>query len=512
MKQQINLIVTVLCLFMLSEYSMAQQNVTFKFKNGCGIVKHTQSNSWFLKGTCTIDDLPYWAKNLVSNKNDNPQKLKKPELPLNKKGKWELDTTFDEQNILMASATMNSVIWAGNSKFNSDLTVRKTTDQGKTWSIIREASDSIAEWKSLEHPDQQTIGVLAEKWGRKPVLFYSHDGGQSFTKDASFGNLGNGISLSMYDDKHWAVYTRDTAGNYHLHISKDGGKSWNTQTMNQIGMAVVEMRTPQKISLMGFGPTHVSDDGGKTWDTFPRPLVLANGFMNGVSFTSATTGYAVTRKDTIKGDWQKALIFKTTDGGKSWNRVFAKVLPTRLSPIPDGFFNIAFANQKEGIAVGRGAIVRTRDGGDTWMLDSIGPSLDNNGFPRLYKPVVYEKNDTAEMAITTNRGVIAKYGLFQTSTDTSEDNNTGIGTKALDPNKSSMAIFPNPAQSEVHIQWQGQSGAEAALYNTQGKQLQTLQLNRGGQAFDLSGLKPGMYLLKVRYENRQLSKKLLITE
>jgi photosystem II stability/assembly factor-like uncharacterized protein len=515
MKQKINLIVTVLCLFMFSEYSMAQQNVTFKFKNGCGIVKNKQSNSWFLKGTCTIDDLPYWAKNLVSNKNDNPQKLKKPGLSLNKEGKWELDTTLDAEDILMASANMNSVIWASQNNFNGDLSIRKITDQGKTWSVIHKAGESIINWKGLEHPDQQTIGVLADEWGgssTRPVLLYSNDGGQSFTKDTSFGNWGNkGVSLSMYDDKHWAVYTRDTAGTYRLHISKDGGKTWNTQTINNTGNGVVKMRTPQKISLMGSGPTQVSADGGNTWDTFSRPKPLGNGFETGVSFTSPSTGYAVGRKDTIKGDWQKALIFKTTDGGRTWKRVFAKVLPSRLSPIPDGFFSIAFANQKKGIAVGRGAIVRTKDGGDTWMLDSIGSSLDDR-FARLYKPVVYEENDTAELAITTNRGVVAKYEQFQSKTDTSGGNNTGIGSKGGDPNKASVAIFPNPAQSEVHIQWQGQSGANAALYNTQGKRVQSLQLNLGVEAYNLSGLKPGMYLLKIRYENRQLSKKLLIAE
>ena len=522
-RRSIYLIVTF-CLFISFKYLSAQESVTFKFRNGCGIVKDKQNNSWYLKGTCTINDLPEWAKNMISNKNDQQKKLKKQELELNKEGEWKLDTQWNEQinsgfkkGEMMVSASVNSVVLATMKQQNAKMVIKKSTDQGKTWPVIYEGSQSLADWKWVDHPNDQTIGVLADQWGNgsitRPVLLYSTNGGQSFTMDTSLRTWGSeSVSLSMYDDKHWAVYTQDTTNVYRLHITKDGGKNWNTQKMQQIGDAVVEMRTPQKISLMGFGPTHISTDGGNTWDTYTATNVPPSGFLNGISFTSSDTAYVGARKDTIKGNWQKALIFKTTDGGKSWKRVFGKVLPTYLSAIPDGFFNIAFANKKEGLAFGRGAILRTRDGGSTWILDSIGSSLVKN-VPHLYVHGVYEKNDSTEMALaTTGQGVLAAYHPYQSDSDTSGDNNTGIRTKTDNFNNSSIAIFPNPAQSEVQIRWRGNSGVSATLYNTQGQQVKAIQLNRGVHAYNLSEFKAGMYILKVRNKNGPINKKVLISK
>ena len=78
----------------------------------------------------------------------------------------------------------------------------------------------------------------------------------------------------------------------------------------------------------------------------------------GVSYTDASTGTAVGRRGTI---------LRTTDGGTTWVRHSIGF------SYPYSLRDVSFTDANTGTAVGRrGTILRTTDGGDTWVRQSIG--------------------------------------------------------------------------------------------------------------------------------------------
>lgn len=92
-------------------------------------------------------------------------------------------------------------------------------------------------------------------------------------------------------------------------------------------------------------------DAGNTWTTAATP---PTGFIFGIGFSSASTGYALNNAGQL---------FKTTDGGNNW--------VTMAGPSADAR-GIFFVNSTLGIMTGLNCtLLKTTDGGSTWI--SIAP-------------------------------------------------------------------------------------------------------------------------------------------
>ena len=70
--------------------------------------------------------------------------------------------------------------------------------------------------------------------------------------------------------------------------------------------------------------------------------------------------------------------------------------------------------------------------------------------------------------------------------------NVGIDEHALDL----LTVRPNPAADRTTILWNGASAVEAVLITSAGQSVRTLKLNPGTNAVGLSGVEPGLYLLR----------------
>ena len=93
---------------------------------------------------------------------------------------------------------------------------------------------------------------------------------------------------------------------------------------------------------------------GWTWQ---QPLPQGN-ILHGVSFSDANNGTAVGRVGTI---------VRTTDGGATWL--------TQESGTEEIIYSVSFPDSATGIAVGgHGIIRRTTDAGVTWVSVSTGSS------------------------------------------------------------------------------------------------------------------------------------------
>jgi photosystem II stability/assembly factor-like uncharacterized protein len=80
-------------------------------------------------------------------------------------------------------------------------------------------------------------------------------------------------------------------------------------------------------------------------------------WLFGVTYTDANTGTAVGRSGTI---------LRTTDGGTTW--------VSQTSGTSNNLFGVSFTDANTGTAVGfNGTILRTTDGGATWASQTAGP-------------------------------------------------------------------------------------------------------------------------------------------
>lgn len=204
-------------------------------------------------------------------------------------------------------------------------------DAGKTWiydSLISN-SESLSEAVSYRNNVIITTG---------DTIFTSSDYGKTW--ESFEFNLNHEFDLQKGDVyNHYFTYLNDSTiiangyysvdfyheDNVYFHtISKDGGKSWEIASIKDkfetlfyhklsgnnvyaIGTIQVEPYSSKDIDLF-----RLSTDGGYTWqnimDTLSKPTVP----LLGVDFLDDKNGIAFTR--------EFAKLWRTTDGGLSWNR------------------------------------------------------------------------------------------------------------------------------------------------------------------------------------------------
>jgi photosystem II stability/assembly factor-like uncharacterized protein len=101
-----------------------------------------------------------------------------------------------------------------------------------------------------------------------------------------------------------------------------------------------------------------TEDGGRTWSSI---LSLPYAKAKSIYFTNQDTGFVVGHMTTHS--WA-GFIQKTTDGGKTWNsRAFTKISDLR---------EVQFINAFTGWVIGNQGMLKTSDGGQTWLEKPIG--------------------------------------------------------------------------------------------------------------------------------------------
>jgi photosystem II stability/assembly factor-like uncharacterized protein len=154
----------------------------------------------------------------------------------------------------------------------------------------------------------------------------------------------------------------------------DGGKSWMKLTA-PAGAEKLDFRDIDAVGesvayalSIGSGETsriYKTRDGGATWD-----LQFANKdpkvFLDAMAFSDANRGFAFS--DSVDGQF---VILSTVDGGASWNRVPADRLPPALAD--EGAFaasgtNVAVFGTHVWIGTTKSRVLRSTDSGRTWTV------------------------------------------------------------------------------------------------------------------------------------------------
>lgn len=158
--------------------------------------------------------------------------------------------------------------------------------------------------------------------------------------------------------------------------TSDGGKTWNRQKIEtQDNINEIFFRNEDNGYLVAGRKMFKTTDGGRSWQEF-RPL-KDNKALNGtpdflsVRFTGKKEGFITgSLFKVVKGEEviTDSLVLKTTDGGENWIRL--------TIPFKQEIIHLDFVNDNYGWMVGDGGLILfTSDGGKNWEKQNSGTDL-----------------------------------------------------------------------------------------------------------------------------------------
>lgn len=199
--------------------------------------------------------------------------------------------------------------------------VKRTTDSGRTWQVIR-----------ISGEDEPVFG----KMGGIYVMPYF------ITATRGWLNAIKGTWQTEDGGLTWRQIFTDHTGNPHFADEQHGWIATYTEKYQQ---------------------SYVTKDGGQTWQPCGSKRILNTQTPHTSFFLTPQLGWAITshtddKRRRIDG------VAHTTDGGCSWNQLW-----TGAEVQDQMYCEIYFLNQKEGWLAGcygNGNLIRTKDGGKTW--------------------------------------------------------------------------------------------------------------------------------------------------
>jgi photosystem II stability/assembly factor-like uncharacterized protein len=246
---------------------------------------------------------------------------------------WANQSSGSKVRFRGVSAVNSKVAWAS----GQNGTFARTTDGGETWRAGTVAGASELDFRDVDAFDAKTAYLLSIGEGEKSRIYKTTDGGAHWTMQFKSSR-----PTAFFDSM--AFWTRER------------------------GIAVSDPVDGRFVII-------VTDDGGRTWLETPRESMPAALEGEG-AFAASGTCIAVQGTRNVwfgTGGPQGARVFRSTDGGRSWQVSRTPVVSGKSA----GIFSIAFADARRGVAVGgdytkegeaRDNVAVTADGGATWTL------------------------------------------------------------------------------------------------------------------------------------------------
>lgn len=262
-------------------------------------------------------------------------------------------TAVTLRRVQFVSATRGWIVGDGG-------TILRTSDGGSTWTAA--ASGTSNDLRSLSFVSASTGWAV----GFQGTLLRTGDGGMSWSAQSD-GTSALLEAVSFVNERSGWI-----GGDGDLASTSDGGATWthyNTKFMSFTGIEHIAYFTDAKfvsekrgvlVGLQRGGDVmFFTEDGGATWKIHE----LNGGWArwHGVAFGDGSHFWAVGQKDTFDS-FSPGQIGASTDGGAGWN----------MQTIPAGtrtLNGVWFVSATRGWAVGEnGTVIRTQDGGSTWVL------------------------------------------------------------------------------------------------------------------------------------------------
>ncbi len=283
------------------------------------------------------------------------------------------------------------------------------------------------------------------------------------------GGYGNN-SIKFFSKEHWGFINGRTDTDSYFIFTKDKGKTW--QTSNEL----ISHKQNDKISL----------------------------YLSSIFFLDEKLGWIAASERINIGDQRADIIFKTTDGGETWELNYLNDKPPVM-----GLQDIEFKDEMNGIAVGAwGKILRTNDGGITWVQEYA----ENHEINMAGNPVMHVNYFGTKPIISTRGG---GFLFWQEREDEGYiDNNDNAYTK----------VYPNPAKTNVSIDFivepENLPNVTLELYNLTGILQSKLDYNvdyndsngQGTLNCNIENIPNGYYIIVIDNGKRKVAKPFIVNK
>ena len=311
---------------------------------------------------------------------------------------------------------------------NDSSQMMKSVDNGDSWTLL-DVPDTLSFYNDIRFLDQDN-GYMC---GNYSVLEKTNDGGATwqqinFTDDYNFWSM-------FFLDKNlgWLIDINSKT----ILRTRSGGNDWYYSQLTEDGYV--------------FDP-------------------------QAISFINADTGYASTKE---------GVLFKTIDGGNSWQESF----------VLGGSFQskLYFINSEEGWYFGDSRVLHTLDGGETWVDSQI-----------------FIMSGTITNYFFFNNG----YGWLCGSNGLIALHESHVGIGEVDENRTALHLYPNPAAEYIRVELPNSSEKinSVEIYNMMGQVvLHSSSVNINGDTnIDVSSLSKGTYVVKVTTSTKEWLAKFIV--
>lgn len=347
--------------------------------------------------------------------------------------------------------------------------IYKTTNGGNTFSTLNSGiSTRLISIQKIKNTN------VVYTCGLAGVLLKSVDNGTTWLSQTT----------SITDDLHGISFTNKDTGivvgaNGKILRTLNGGTTWSlvpTSFTSKLNRVVIKGNNVYIVSdtlANAQGVFYKSTDLGQTFTSINIPSTPQNFY--GISFINDSTGF-------IAGGF--GTILRTNNNGQTWAE--------QLVNTTDDFFAIDFADNDKALAVGAfGLTFETNDGGVNWNQNISVLAID------LYDVSYPDVNNGWGVGRV---GTVAKYS----------NNYSVVAINDLKEDKVSVEIYPNPSSDYIYFKTT-QIFNVIELYDNLGRLIEISNYNRLQNNYSLpSGLKTGIYFIKLKGESNEINKKIII--
>jgi photosystem II stability/assembly factor-like uncharacterized protein len=296
-------------------------------------------------------------------------------------------TTTSNASFRGVSVVNERVVWAS----GSGGTVLRSVDGGASWSARNVAGADSLDFRDIEAFDSARAYVLSA--GEDGRIYKTRDGGRTWT--LQFKNTTKGAFFDCFDfwSENAGIAMSDPVGGRFLLIRTEDGRTWQPIPSQSHGRAqdgeaafaasgtcIVTADKRRAYLATGGGlraRVLVSNDRGDTWTATPTPLHAGTGSAGifSLAFADARDGIA------IGGDYQEPaaehVVARTTDGGRSWEQVGTTAYVSGAAYVPGTSTVVAVGTKGTRISRNHGATWATLD---TLEYNAVQFATDGTGF------------------------------------------------------------------------------------------------------------------------------------
>lgn len=308
-------------------------------------------------------------------------------------------------------------------------------DKGKTWPLQRSPGVSSIRQILIHPTDTMTIFCAGAGDLRKTTNY-----GQTWYSVLANYSI-DGESMAFDPVHPDTMYAGEFAGQTYKSTNK--GETWTLKGTAATGLCAFSVR-PDSVNILyagtSTGTISKSTNSGVTW-RIVKHSISGVGFQE-VPKISISISHPLIAYATINGSPDTSLgIWKTTNGGETWLKTNAPILPFWAVDIEQGDPNVAYAGTfLDEIS----AVYKTSDGGVSWIPISKGFS------PRGYVwgLKVHPMDPSVVWASVTN-DVFGFGGVYRLSTSTSGIEGVVLNAVTMDTVKNGFAVNTSTGDSVV---------------------------------------------------------------